>query len=280
MKILICIHDLITDEPGLLLGKMIAKQFETDITLLHVLPKKKIDGDREQGEQLLQKANQILDIYPVNHKVRRDNVVKRIVREANEGEYDLVIISISSLGDPRQGVSIHRALLKQIPCCLLVVKNPHLEVQRIIMCTGGLGMAEPLIEAGARFAVALDADVTLFHVAANIPTMYTGLQTIEETLAELLQTDTPVSRHLHRGAKVLAEHNIAAELKLRHGDAVYEIVREIDLGNYDMLIIGATGSDTAIKQWFYGNITQEIVESVGIPVLVINQKQALAKFSN
>lgn len=281
MKILICINDLIADEPGLLLAKTIIEQFETEITLLHVLPKKKVEGDRDKGEQLLQQANKILDGYPVNRKVRRDNIVKRIIKEAHQGEYDLVIITVSYIGEQNQPVSIHRALLKQIPCCLLVAKNPRSETRRILLCTGGLQMTEPLISVGAKFAVALDADVTLFHVAANIPSMYTGLKTIEETLSELLETDTPIARHLRRGAEILAEHQVEAEIKLRHGTAVYEIVREIDLEEYDMVVVGASGADTMLKEWIYGNITQAIVDAVGIPILVVNQKRAdLVKFSS
>ena len=280
MKILICVNDLIADEPGLMLGKMIAQHFESEITLLHVLPKKKVEGDRDRGEQLLRQANQILDIYPMSRKVRRDNIVKRIIRETNEGEYDLVIITISRLGEHPQPVSVHRSLLKQLPCCMLVAKNPRAEIRRMLLCTGGLQIAESLIEIGSRFAIALKANATLFHVAANVPSMYTGLKTIEETLEELLKTDTHVSRHLHRGAEILAKHNIDAELKLRHGSALYEIVREVDLEDYDMVVIGASGADTALKQWLYGNITQEIVEAVGIPVLVVNQKKALAKFNS
>ena len=274
MKILICVNDLISDEPGLLLGRMIAQRFETNVTLFHVLSKKKQEGDRDRAEKLLEQANEILGKYPTTRKVRRDDVVKRILREAEEGDYDLVIITVSRLGEQPQTSSIHRALLKQLPCCLLVVKNPRADLDRMLICTGGLQMAEAVIQVGAKFAVALDSDVTLFHVAANVPTMYTGLKTIEETLTELLKTNTPVSRHLHRGAEILAEHNIDAELKLRHGSAVYEIVREIDLEDYDLVVVGATGADNPLKKWFYGNITQEIVEAVGVPVLVVNQKHA------
>ncbi|HBY07679.1 MAG TPA: hypothetical protein DEH22_07820 [Chloroflexi bacterium] len=281
MKILICVNNLIADEPGLMLGKLIAQHFETEITLLHVLPKKKVEGDRDRGEQLLRDANEILGIYPSSRKVRRDNVIKRILKESEQGEFDLVLITVSRLGDLAQQETVQRSLLKHLPCCMLIAKNPRAEIRRILMCTGGLKLAEPVIAVGAKFASALDADVTLFHVAANVPTMYTGLKTIEETLDELLKTDTPVSRHLHRSAEILAQNNVDAELKLRHGSAVYEIVREIDIEDYDMVIVGATGADTTIKEWFYGNLTQEIVESVGIPILVVNQKRAAdAKFNN
>ena len=152
----------------------------------------------------------------------------------------------------------------------------------MLICTGGLEMGGTLIEVGAEFAKSFVSDATLFHVTANVPSMYTGLQTIEETLKELLETDTPVARHLRQGAETLAENHIDAELKLRHGSAVYEIVREIDLHNHDMIVIGASGADTMIKEWLFGNVAQDIVDAVGIPVLVVNQKSAVkrSKFRN
>jgi nucleotide-binding universal stress UspA family protein len=107
--------------------------------------------------------------------------------------------------------------------------------------------------------------------------MYTGLGTIEETLSELLQSDTPVARHLRRGAEILAKYNVHAELKLRHGAAAFEIVREIDLEDYDLAVIGASGADTTLKEWLFGSIAQTVVDCVGIPVLVINQTRAKQK---
>ena len=276
MKILIFVNDLLTDEPGLLQGRLIAQHFDADITLLHILPPKKIAGDRTQGEQLLEQASQILGIYPVTRKVRRGDPAKRIVKEAQRGNYDLVIVTVSRIGEHPQGAAIHRRLLKELPCCLLVVKNPRAEIHRMLICTGGLQLAEPIIDVGARFAVAFGAEVTLFHVAANVPTMYTGLRTVEETLSELLQTDTPVSRHLHRGAEILADYHVDAEIKLRHGEPVYEIVREIDLENYDMVVIGSTGANTRLKKLLYGNLTEEIVDAVGVPTLVVNQNHPIS----
>jgi nucleotide-binding universal stress UspA family protein len=258
---------------------MIARDLQGEITLFHVIPKDKESGDRDDGEKLLKQASNIFGDYPVNTKVRRGTVVKRIVKEAGRGDYDMVVISVSQIGEGRQPVSsIHKSLLRNLPCCLMVVKNPKVALKRMLICTGGLQMTDTLVQVGAKVANATNSDVTLFHVAANVPSMYTGLKTIEETLKELLQTDTPVARHLRRGAEILAENDIQAELKLRHGSAVYEIVREIDRLNYDMVVIGASGANTMIKEWFYGNITQDIVDAVGIPILVVNQESAAENF--
>lgn len=278
MKVLICVNDLLVDEPGLVFGGNLARNLQAEITLLHVISKKKEQGDRDKGEDLLQNANRILGGFPVNTKVRRGNVVKRIIKEAERGNFDMVVITVSRIGEGRHPTSsIHRSMFKNLPCCLLIVKNPNKRINRILICTGGLELAESLIKVGANVASASEANATLFHVTANIPTMYTGLKSIEETLSELLQTDTPLARHLRRGAEILAEESIQAELKLRHGSAVYEIVREIDRENYDLVVVGASGADSRIKEWLYGNITQEIVDSVGIPVMVVNQVRAAQK---
>jgi nucleotide-binding universal stress UspA family protein len=283
MKVLICVSNLLVDEPGLLFGGKLARSLQADISLLHVISKKKEPGDRDKGEVLLREASSIMGDPPVKTILLWGDVVNQIIKEADRGNYDMVVITVSKIGEGRQPTSsVHRSLLKNLPCCLLVVKNPKAEINKILICTGGFQMAESLIEVGAAIASASNSETTLFHVAANVPTMYTGLKTIEETLHELLMTDTPVARHLRRGAEILSENNLQAELKLRHGSAVYEIVREIDREDYDLLIIGASGANTMIKEWIFGNLTQDIVEAVGIPIMVVNQVRAAnrSKFSD
>jgi nucleotide-binding universal stress UspA family protein len=283
MKVLICVSNLLVDEPGLLFGGKLARSLQADISLLHVISKKKEPGDRDKGEVLLREASSIMGDPPVKTILLWGDVVNQIIKEADRGNYDMVVITVSKIGEGRQPTSsVHRSLLKDLPCCLLVVKNPKAEINKILICTGGFQMAESLIEVGAAIASASNSETTLFHVAANVPTMYTGLKTIEETLHELLMTDTPVARHLRRGAEILSENNLQAELKLRHGSAVYEIVREIDREDYDLLIIGASGANTMIKEWIFGNLTQDIVEAVGIPIMVVNQVRAAnrSKFSD
>jgi nucleotide-binding universal stress UspA family protein len=283
MKVLICVSNLLVDEPGLVFGGKLARSLKAEISLLHVISGKKQPADQEKGEDLLREASLILSDISVKTILQWGDVVKQITSEAERGNYDMVVISVSKIGEGRQPTSsVHRSLLKNLPCCLLVVKNPRAEIKKMLICTGGFQMAESLIAVGADIASASSSEATLFHVAANVPTMYTGLKTIEETLQELLMTDTPVAKHLRRGAEILAESNIQAELKLRHGSAVYEIVREIDRENYDLVIIGASGANTMIKEWIFGNLTQDIVDAVGIPIMIVNQVRAAqrSKFSN
>lgn len=113
--------------------------------------------------------------------------------------------------------------------------HPNLRLQpcleRILICTSGLEVADPVIEMGARLARPAHARPTLLYVTIPIPTMYTGLSAIEEKLTDLLQTDTPVAQHL------------------RHAVVSEEILREAQTGNYDLIILGASQSSIKLTGW-------------------------------
>jgi nucleotide-binding universal stress UspA family protein len=67
---------------------------------------------------------------------------------------------------------------------------------------------------------------------------------------------------------------VPSELKLKHGELIFEIVREIDREDYDLVIVGASGVTTGLKQWFLGNVTKDLIDLVGIPIMVVNQTHA------
>jgi len=275
MKILIYVSDLITDVPGIFLGGLLARSLEAEVTLFHVAPKiKKKKKEKKQGQELLDQARKIMGNVESKTRIRRGNVAQKILQEVNEEQYDIVVITASRIGKYPRGVSINREILEKMPCCVVIANNPKQDLKQILMCTGGLSNSESMIGIGAKLAENLSAKVTLMHVAAHVPSMYTGLEAIEETIEELLQTDTPVAKHLRNCARTLAEYDIESELKLRHGEAVFEIAREMDVYDYDLIILGASGATTGLKEWFMGDVTKDIIDLVGIPVMVVNQAHA------
>lgn len=275
MKILIYVGDRTTDMPGVRLGSLLAEGLDAEVTLLHVAPKhkgKKVE--REEGEQLLSEVAGALGDIPVRTRVRRGNVADRILAEVQENQHDMVVICSTRIGGYPQHVSVNREILPKMPCCVLIVKNPREKINRILMLTGGIHISESVIRVGAKIASVVGSKVTLMHVAANVPSMYTGLDIIEETLEELLKSNTPVSRHLRRCAEVLDTYGVPSTLMLKHGDPIYEIIRETDRQDYDLVVLGASGATTSLKEWFMGNVTKEVIDLVGTPVMVVNQSHA------
>ena len=275
MKILIYIGHPEIDKPGLCLGRELAEGLNAELTLLNVVNK---GGDKqkklEEREKLLEEAKKILGDFPAKTKTKRGKIAKKILEEVEKGRYDMVVATASRIRGYPLRFSVDKEIFPSMPCCVVIANTPQEKIGRILVCTGGLQVADAVVNVSAKIAGALGAEVTIMHVIANVPSMFTGLETIEETLGELLQTDTPVAKHLRNAAEVFAEHEVPSELKLRHGEAVYEIVREIDMEDYDMVVIGASGANTSLKEWFMGNITKEIIDLVNIPILVVNQTHA------
>ena len=275
MKILIYISDLVTDLPGLFLGGMIARHLKAEVTLLNVFPKdKRKKQGRKDGEMILEQARLKIPDLSVKTSIRRGSVVKRIRDEVEESGSDMVVITSSRVGGYPRKESVSKDSLPKISCSVVIARNPKEKIKQILMLTGGLKVSESMIRIGAKIASVLNAKVTLMHVTANVPSMYTGLGTIEESLEELLKTDTPVAKHLRKCAQLLDTYNVPSDLKLKHGEPVYEIIKEVDEGNYDFMIMGASGASTGLKEWFLRNVTKDVIDLVGIPIMIVNQDHA------
>ena len=275
MNVLIYIGDMVTDLPGLFLGAMIARNLDAEVTLLNVFPKdKKRKQGQNEGEIILEQAAKEIPDIKVKTSIRRGSIAKRIMDEAYESKIDMVVITSSRIGGYPRRESVSKDELRKISCSVVIARNPKDDIKHILMLTGGLRVSESMIEIGAELACSLNAKMTLMHVTANVPSMYTGLETIEETLEELLQTDTPVAKHLRKCAQVLDNLNVSSEIKLKHGEPVYEIIKEVDEGDYDFMIIGASGATTPLKEWFLRNVTKDVIDLVGIPIMIVNQNHA------
>jgi nucleotide-binding universal stress UspA family protein len=103
--------------------------------------------------------------------------------------------------------------------------------------------------------------------------MYTGLEQIDETVEELLQTDTSYARYLRKGVEVFRRKEIESEVKIRRGIPLEEIVRETQLVNYDLVVIGSTHVNQGLKELLLGNLAVKIIDRVELPVLVVGRRE-------
>ncbi len=271
MKILLCVAGMPYAETTVWFGGIIARITKSPVTLLHVARRRE---DREAGEKLLAQAAEMLPGLSVETRIRQGEPVGRILAEAREGDYDLVVVGTHQVVGLTQRLlgSIALQVIRRAPTSVLVVRQARPSLERVLICTGGLDVAEPVIETGAWLAGAANARATLLCVLGPVPSMYTGLEQIEETLLELLGAGTPIARHLRHGAEILAQHNVPAELELRHGVAADEILREAWKGDYDLIVIGASGTTGPLRRWLLGDVTREVVDHALRPVLVVRRK--------
>jgi nucleotide-binding universal stress UspA family protein len=270
MRMLLCVAGMPYAEAAVGFGGMIARITRSPVALLHVVRR---NGDRDAGEGVLMAARRLMPGLAVDAYIRRGDPTERILGEVEDNGYDLVVVGARQpirLAQHLLG-SVTQQVIRRVPISVLVARQAGPSLERVLICTSGADVAEPVIETGAWLAGAARAHTALLHVSSPVPSMYTGLDEIEETLPELLQTDTPLARHLRRGAKILARHQVTATLKQRHGVAADEILREALEGGYDLIVIGASGTGGRLKEWLLGNVTREVVEHAPCSVLVVKR---------
>jgi len=271
MNILIFIASLPYSRPAIMFGGKIAKMTKSKVTLLSAGTQKK---DEANSQKLFSQAKELLAEVEVETRFRSTPSAKAIIQEIEGAHYDMVVVRARQAIRYRQRLrgKVGRTIANEAPIPVLVVKQKRSTLKRILICTGGTHYALKVVEMGAELAHAAQAEVTLLHIINAVPTMYTGLDAIEETLPELLQTQTLIAEHLRDAAKRLDSHNIKAQLEIRRGEVATELLQEAEDGNYDLIIIGATRS--ALQSWFLGSVTREIVNHATCPVLVVRGTHA------
>jgi nucleotide-binding universal stress UspA family protein len=100
--------------------------------------------------------------------------------------------------------------------------------------------------------------------------MYTGMARLDETLSELLQSATPIARHLNKSAALFDSLGIVADLELRHGLPEDEILSAAETGKFDLLVIGRS-AQRILNRLFMTEISQKIIELAPCPILIASK---------
>jgi nucleotide-binding universal stress UspA family protein len=270
VKILICVAGLPFAESTIKFGNVIASLDVSEITLLTVVDKK---DQKSKAKAMLEKAAALVD-FPINKiKVRRGRVIKKIVDEANKNGYDMIVVGFPSNNSLTQMLtrSITNRVAEKAEISVLVVKEERPSLKNILICTGGLKINQAVIRKGASLAKAAGASVQLLYVTEPVPGMYSGLEDMDETLPELLQSNTPVAKHLRWAARYLAENNVSGAIKVRHGVVNEEILREAQESRYDLVIVGTRTEVSLISELFMEKVTPHIVEQSPCSVLIVRE---------
>ncbi|MGD2146216.1 MAG: universal stress protein [Anaerolineae bacterium] len=271
MDILICVACVTTDAAQLAFGKILGSiDSAGTVTLLHVVPR---GGDRTEAQRRLAEARETLEDESVEMLIREGDPAGEILAQIEEGNHDLAILGPNEAPGLRRHIlgSVTTRIVRNAPCSVLVAQQARSSLARILICSGGGDIARIVTEAGARLAGAVGAQATLLHIVVPVASMYTGLDEIEESLSELLRTDTPIARNLREGAEILEQHGVSAELKLRYGVVADEIVGESLEGDYDLIMLGAKKGLVRFKRLMLGAMLKQILEKSTRSILVARQ---------
>jgi nucleotide-binding universal stress UspA family protein len=163
-------------------------------------------------------------------------------------------------------------LIKEIRPPVLSVAGKTTTINRILICSGGKRYIDDAVGLTGQIARGLAATVTLLHVTSEPPGILAHLPRMEEDTALLLRSQSELGQNLRREKETLEALGVSTDVKLRHGDVLQQILREVRDGNYDLVVTGSALS-RSFRTYILGNISREIVNRAPCAVLVARGQQ-------
>jgi nucleotide-binding universal stress UspA family protein len=259
---------------ALRLGSQVARIAGTTPTVITVIRREKY---RARAEKTLLQAREILqlDLPESQMLVRVGHPAEEIIREAEQGRYDLVVV-----GERQHTDLVSRFLLgstaervvEHAPCPVLIAKGKNSPLRRILVCDSGADRPSLLDRFTTRLAdlVKEEMEITVLHVMSQISAApgIPGRQ-LRASAEELIREHSPEGEILERDIRILQQRARVNSLpKIRHGLVVDEIVDETHCGDYDLLVIGAHRSQ-GWESFLLDDLARQIISQADRPVLVV-----------
>lgn len=244
MHILICTDGSSAAEQAALL--MVKFQFPTD-TRYTLLGVSELDGDQVHLQASFKRIDSMLTATgaPIQHKMRYGNAAEEIIKETETKEYDLVALGVSGKTRPipvlRAG-STTKKLARTLTMPLVIARSIPERISKILVCTGGEAQSLENIRTAARFLQCVPATITLLHVMSQLALhLDSPDQDLLDTAESAIERGTREGRHFLQAIEILGEAGIpeAITAKLRHGLVIDEVIKELNEGHYDLMVIGS-----------------------------------------
>ena len=229
-----------------------------------------------QANQSLERAQELAERWAIQVEAcsRKGHPAEEILREAEAGPYDLVV-----LGERQHHSLMTRFLLgstaervvEHAPVPVIIAKGEVNPVRRVLLCDSGVP-APTLLDRFSRQIpdlIGRGQAVTILHVMSQISAGpgVPGSQ-LRATAAELMAAHTPEGELLARDLAALTPYDIQAQVKIRHGRVVEEILAEAREGSYDLVVIGAHAGE-GWRRILLDDLAHQIITQVDRPVLIV-----------
>jgi len=241
---------------------------------VHVLAVASDPEKLERATATLASAKQEYGDIAVTSEFTSGDPITALQAELNKNTYSLLLMRVNRRQKliPSRFRFMFQRIMRQSGIPLLMVRKSSENLDRMLVCTGGEEISDPVVALSARLAGQVGMRASLLTVSAAVPSMYTGMQVMEETIEELLESNTPMAHHLRQSAELLTRNGIDAKIKVHHGDVVEAILEESATGKYDLIVLGST-EEWTLRGLLLGNVTQQIINRAGCAVLVVKQAE-------
>ncbi|MBN1146779.1 MAG: universal stress protein [Anaerolineales bacterium] len=269
-QLLLCTNGYETTRPALDYGVWLASLLGRPVLLLGVVEHA---DELASVESLLRETGERLEALgiPARSQIDYGRGSLVIARQAQAGRYLSVV---GPLGRPvwrryLQGRSFRR-LLSRIETPIVYVRQASgLPLRRVLVCVGGLDYSRSIARLCLYLARAVGAEMTVLHVVELVTLEYPLARAVHEHWQDIIETDTPQGRNLKGIMQEIQSAGLRVTLKVRQGNPVHEILDEAQRGAYDLVGLGSPYSAHSLRHIYMPNVTAEVAEALGKPVLTV-----------
>lgn len=147
---------------------------------------------------------------------------------------------------------------------------------KVLVCTDGSSFSEEAVEYAGRLFKSRRAEVVVLRavrpIAAEFEKYEEYMEVFKDDIHRLRKLGTPKSVHasLEKAVDILARYKIKAQVKTRDGTPADEIMKEVEEGAYDLIVVASYGR--GISKFKLGSVSREVVHLAKVPVLVYKGK--------
>jgi nucleotide-binding universal stress UspA family protein len=278
VKILICSDGHASAENAIRFIAQIAAACSADVTLLGIVEH---PGDQSNLTEALARGAQLLRDVGVQVEIvmGQGHPIAQIKQRTLERSYDLVAVGAErKAGGPFALSTKAYHIIKGIDPPVLVMIGKRAELRRILVCSSGELPLDRTIALTAAIARGARAAVTLLHVLAAPPLIYSDL--LERQISgvdKLLASNFALARNLRHEKAAFEKLEAPVEVKLRSGDIADELLREARARDFDLIVTGSAPTGGAIGAYLMGDVTAAIVDGSDCPVLVVRNTHPKAR---
>jgi nucleotide-binding universal stress UspA family protein len=267
-----------TDKP-VKVGGLVAGPCHATTTLLGIAEKPTDEGVLRaalEGEAELLRTN-----YGVSPEIvlMEGEPIRQILNIAAGSHYDIVVIGARPKGKTGLYWYSERTyeVIKAIPSPVLVAKENVERLSSILLCTGGKHYIDDAVQLTGKIAADVRASVTLLHVMAEPPAIYSDLVRMEEDVEGLLASGSELGVNLRAQRESLEKLGVTTQVRIRHGIALDQIFAEVREGNHDIIVAGSSQARGPLRHYIMGDLTRSILNRSSCPVLVARAGPLSAK---
>jgi nucleotide-binding universal stress UspA family protein len=149
------------------------------------------------------------------------------------------------------------------------VEDFRVTTNRILVPLDGSALAERALPCATALARALPAELVLFQ-AVSLPSYLKAVLTRGESTADVLLAQLVVEAqdYLTRLSGQLQETGVIAHATVRQGPAAEGIVDYAEQTHIQQIVM-ATHGHGGISRWVHGSVTERVLQSASMPVLLV-----------